>query len=345
MPGSAPIVTVVDDPQLWDAEVDRLGGHPLQLWGWGQVKSEGAWTAHRVEVSRDGATLGLAQVLVRPLPSRFKSLCYVPRGPVVAGDPDGDGDDAMRSGVTRAVVDWCRTTIGGVGVTLEPDWPLGTPLDLPGAQPAPNPILYSKTLILDLRKTDDELMAVMAKKTRQYIRKSGREDLEFRSVVTDAELDACLVIYRETAERAGFGLHPDEYYRLVRSELGEHSPIFAAFARSRDDGPHDRPVAFVWFAASARTSFELYGGMDEEGQQLRANYGLKWHAIRSMRERGVVRYDVNGLLNDGISTFKRGFADHEDELLGSIDVPFSPLYGVWNKALPLAKKAVRAVRR
>ena len=86
----------------------------------------------------------------------------------------------------------------------------------------------------------------------------------------------------------------------MAAELGEHSPVFAAFARSAPDGPHDRPVAFVWFAASARTSFELYGGMDDEGQRLRANYGLKWHAITAMRERGVVRYDVDGLLNDGI---------------------------------------------
>jgi lipid II:glycine glycyltransferase (peptidoglycan interpeptide bridge formation enzyme) len=338
------LVTVIDDRHLWDSEVNRLGGHPLQLWGWGEVKAHGAWTAHRIEISRDDTTVGLAQVLVRPLPSRFRALSYVPRGPVIAGDADGQGDATLRAEVTQAVVDWCRGTIGGVGVTLEPDWPLGTPLDLPGAQPATNPILYAKTLILDLRRSDDELMAVMAKKTRQYVRKSQREGLEFRSVTTGAELDACLAIYRETAERAGFGLHPDDYYRLVVSELGDHSPIFAAFARSAEGGPHDRPVAFVWFAASAYTSFELYGGMNEDGQQLRANYGLKWHAIQSMRQRGVVRYDVNGLLNDGISTFKRGFADHEDELLGSIDVPFSALYGVWNKALPLAKKAVRAVR-
>ncbi|PJI85683.1 lipid II:glycine glycyltransferase FemX [Luteimicrobium subarcticum] len=339
------LVTVIDDRDLWDGEVNRLGGHPLQLWGWGEVKAHGAWTAHRIEVSRGDTTVGLAQVLVRPLPSRFKSLCYVPRGPVVAGDADGTGDDALRAEVTQAVVDWCRTTIGGVGITLEPDWPAGTPLALPGAQPATNPVLYAQTLILDLRRSDEELMKVMAKKTRQYIRKSEREDLEFRAVHSDAELDACLAIYRQTAERAGFGLHPDDYYRLVRRELDVHSPVFAAFARTHDGGPHDRPVAFVWFAASTRTSFELYGGMDDEGMALRANYGLKWFAIRSMREQGVVRYDVNGLLNDGISTFKRGFADHEDELLGSVDVPFSALYGVWNKALPLAKKAVRAVHR
>ncbi len=331
------------DRAAWDAEILELGGHPLQLWGWGEVKAAGAWTAHRLRITADGELVGLSQVLVRSLPAQFKALSYVPRGPVVVGDGEGTTDPDLRNAVTQAVVDWCRANVGGTGITLEPDWEKGMPYVLADSRPATNPILYPTTLILDLRKTPDELMAVMAKKTRQYIRKSQREDLEFRPVVSAAELDACLTIYRDTAERAGFGIHDDDYYRLVAKELGEHSPIFAAFART-GDGPYDRPVSFVWFAASARTSFELYGGMSEEGQQLRANYGLKWFAVNAMRDRGVQRYDVNGLLNDGISTFKRGFADHEDELEGSIDVPFSVWYGTWNKGLPKAKKVVRRLR-
>lgn len=338
-------VRTVTERDTWDNRVRTLGGHPLQLWGWGEVKGAGAWTPHRLEVvAPNGGIAGLAQVLVRTLPAQFKALSYVPRGPVVFGDADGTTHDGLRDAVTAAVVEWCRTTVGGVGVTLEPDWDLGTLLSLDGSRPAANPVLYPTTLILDLRHTPDELMAVMAKKTRQYIRKSQREDLEFRPVTSDTELDGCLALYRETAERAGFGLHGDDYYRLVARELGDDSPIFAAFTRSTDGGPHDRPVAFVWFAASKRTSFELYGGMNADGQALRANYGLKWYAICQMRDRGVVRYDVNGLLNDGISTFKRGFADHEDELIGSIDVPFSVWYSTWNKGLPTAKKVVRRLR-
>ena len=33
---------------------------------------------------------------------------------------------------------------------------------------------------------------------------------------------------------------------------------------------------------------------------------------------GLSRYDMNGLLNDGISDFKRSFAQHTDTLVGSI---------------------------
>ncbi len=60
---------------------------------------------------------------------------------------------------------------------------------------------------------------------------------------------------------------------------------------------------------------------------------------------GLSRYDMNGLLNDGISDFKRSFAQHTDTLVGSIDVPFSFWYSTWNRALPTAKKVLRSVSR
>ncbi len=324
-------VRTVTDRASWDAEVLAAGGHPLQLWGWGEVKAAGPWTAHRVQVlDPTGSTAGLAQVLVRTLPAPFRALSHVPRGPVVAPGAD-------RSAVTSAVVGWCRSTVHGVGVTLEPPWPEGTPLDLPGARPSPNPVLFPTTLVLDLTRSEDELLADMSRTTRQGVRRSQRTDLAYRQVGDRAELRACLEIYHETARRAGFALHEDAYYERVADQLDEHSAVFAAF-----DGP--RPVAFVWLAASARTAFELYAGADDEGRRLRANYALKWTAIRAMKARGLAEYDMNGLLNDGISEFKRSFAHHEDRLVGSLDVAFSPWYPVWNLALPRAKRLLRAVR-
>jgi lipid II:glycine glycyltransferase (peptidoglycan interpeptide bridge formation enzyme) len=54
---------------------------------------------------------------------------------------------------------------------------------------------------------------------------------------------------------------------------------------------------------------------------------------------------MNGLLNDGVSTFKQGFANHETMLAGTYDIPLSPLYAVWSKGLPMAKKVVRALKK
>jgi lipid II:glycine glycyltransferase (peptidoglycan interpeptide bridge formation enzyme) len=177
----------------------------------------------------------------------------------------------------------------------------------------------------------------MAKKTRQYIRKSGQEGLTIRRVKTRDMLADCLHIYRETATRAGFSLHEDDYYYDIFDKMGDASVVLAA---ANEHGP----VAFLWLAVSADTAFELYGGMSDEGQALRANYALKWQAITTCKKWGVKHYDLNGLLNDRISTFKKGFANHETMLAGTYDYPLSPLYGVWSKALPAGKKIVRRVK-
>ena len=120
--------------------------------------------------------------------------------------------------------------------------------------------------------------------------------------------------------------------------MGDFSPVFAAFKQ-------DKPVAFLWLAISGETAFELYGGMSDAGQELRANYALKWQTIQTMKKWGIHRYDFNGLLNDGVSTFKQGFASHETMLAGTYDKPLSPLYLAWSKGLPLAKKIIRVVKR
>ncbi len=309
-----------------------LGGHPLQLWGWGEVKGDGDWTPRRVVVTgADGSPIGAAQVLVRRLPWPMRALSYVPRGPVLAPGAD-------RAAVTMAVVAWAREHVAGVGISIEPAWPADAGLpNVPGLRRGPVPVLCPVTLVLDLTRTDEELLAAVSKTTRKQIRRAERAGLTYREVV-GAELDACLAIYHEVAARAGFPVHVDAYYRSVKEHLGEHSPVLAAF---RDD----EPVAFLWFAVSDRTAFELYGGATDSGQEVHANFGLKWAAITAMRARGVAEYDMNGLLNDGISQFKRSFAEHEDVLVGPLDVPFSPTYQLWVRGVPVAQRLLQLLRR
>jgi peptidoglycan pentaglycine glycine transferase (the first glycine) len=320
-----------DDREAWDEYVLENDGHPLQLWGWGQTKAEHGWRADRLfAYDMDRNIVGGAQVLIRRLPWPFKALVYVPRGPVVA--PDHTTDFLI------ALTNYAKSQYRGVVVSIEPDW---TELpQLPGGwRMSINTILISETLILDLSQSEDDLLAAMAKKTRQYIRKSGGEEaMTIRQVKSKEGIAKCLQIYDETAKRAGFALHGDQYYYDVFANLGDESPVFAAYV-------NDEPIAFLWLAISAKTAFELYGGMNDTGQELRANYALKWHAIRTTREWGIGRYDMNGLVSDGVSTFKRGFANHEDKLVGTYDRPLSPLYTIWTKVLPLGKRLVRTIKR
>lgn len=304
----------------------------MQLWGWGETKAAHNWRVDRVLVKDGDRLVGSAQLLLRPLPFPFRSLAYLARGPQAEAGRENE--------VLDAVGRYVKTTHKSVALTAEPDWDEGSvavaTLPATGWTRSTSTILIPRTLILDLTRSEDELLGAMSKKTRQYIRKSSREALEYRAV-TAAELPQVMAVYKDTAERADFGIHQDGYYADILANLGTASPIYGAF-----EG--DKLVSFLWLAASGSTAFELYGGMTEQGSVLRANFSLKWLAICEMKARGITRYDFNGLLNDGVSKFKFGFADHENMLAGTWDLGLSPLYPVFAKALPLARRSLRKVK-
>jgi len=221
----------------WDEYVLENGGHPLQLWGWGDVKSVHGWQAQRMFLYNDEEeVIGASQVLIRHLPWPMRSIAYVPRGPVA--------DESNRSELLNHLAEYVKRAYHSVALTIEPD---SIEYTVPqGWKKSKNTILPSRTIILDLNKTDAELLNDMAKKTRQYIRKSASEAMTIEKVHSKEDLDKCLAIYRATADRAKFNIHDDQYYYDVFSKLASHSLLLAAYA----DG---QPISFCgWLSAQAQ---------------------------------------------------------------------------------------------
>ncbi|MFZ1250295.1 MAG: peptidoglycan bridge formation glycyltransferase FemA/FemB family protein [Candidatus Microsaccharimonas sp.] len=315
------------DKEQWDEYVLDNGGHPLQLWSWGQVKSGHGWVAERIFAYDDEKIVGAAQVLIRRLPAPFRAFAYVPRGPIFINGYEKE--------ILEKIAVLVKRDHRVVALSVEPDT---TEFEKPDKWVrSTNKILSAETITLDVTKSESELLANMAKKTRQYIRKSGA-DVKIRQVRTKEDIEVCLKIYRETSHRAGFNLHNNQYYLDVFIQMQDYSPIFIAY-----EG--DTPVSFLWLAISEKTAYELYGGMNDMGQELRANYALKWHAIRKVKEWGLSVYDFGGTVAGGVATFKQGWSNDITVFAGTFDRPLSPLYVLWSKGLPFAKKAVHTLRR
>ena len=98
----------------WDAAVNRLNGHPQQLWGWGQTKADHGWRTDRLLLNRDGETIACAQILIRRLPLPFRALVYIPRGPVCGA---GDAQEVL-----EALGNYARDAYAGTVLSIEPDW-------------------------------------------------------------------------------------------------------------------------------------------------------------------------------------------------------------------------------
>jgi lipid II:glycine glycyltransferase (peptidoglycan interpeptide bridge formation enzyme) len=257
-----------------------------------------------------------------PLPWGF---AYAPRGPVATTwTPTSIG--AFTAALRRDL----STSAGRVShVRIDPEIEAGGPHDVDGALRralrdagwrAATPIQPNSTRIIDLRADEDRLQADLRKKWRQYVNRARKAGIR----VVDAEGDRLgdfYRIYRETAERAGFLIRTEAAYRDVWEAFRPAGNARLLFAETADG----EPQATLFLVRCGPRVVEPYGGMTQAGADSRANYLLKWEAIRSSKERGATSYDLWGLATGGIAHFKTGFGGREVHYIGAWDLVLDPL--------------------
>jgi peptidoglycan pentaglycine glycine transferase (the first glycine) len=312
----------------WDAFVERAdSGSYLQLSGWSDVKAVNGWTEIRV-MGFDPAGIAEpigAQVLLRrpaPLPWAF---AYAPRGPVTAAwraESVTAFTQAARHGLRAAPQRVSHLRIDPeieLDAGPDADAAIRNSLRAAGWRPA-TPIQPNATRIIDLTPDEETLYGDLRKKWRQYVNKARTAGI----TVTDAEGDALpefYRVYRETANRAGFLIRTEQAYRDIWEAYRPTGNARLLFARR----PDATPLATLFLVRSGTRVVEPYGGMTAEGGESRANYLLKWEAIRTSREQGATSYDLWGLATGGIAHFKTGFGGREVHYIGAWDLVLDPL--------------------
>jgi len=313
------------DPEAWDEFVEA--SHPgsyLQLSAWAGVKAVNGWSAHRIVADSGTGTVG-AQILVRrprPMPWAF---AYAPRGPV-AGRWTASAIAAFSNAVRDALpLAAGRISHLRVDPEIEADGPddedgtLRRALSGAGWRQAP-PVQPAATRIIDLRADETALWSELRKKWRQYVNKARAAGIEVVDGGAD-RLPEFYRIYRETATRAGFLIRTEAAYRDVWNAFAPTRRARLLFAQTADG----EPLATLLLLRCGARVVEPYGGMTPQGGQMRANYLLKWEAIRSSRAAGATSYDLWGLATGGIAHFKTGFGGREVRYVGAWDLVLDPL--------------------
>jgi lipid II:glycine glycyltransferase (peptidoglycan interpeptide bridge formation enzyme) len=309
----------VTDAPRWDAFVEGSDpGSYLQLSPWARVKAVNGWRSARI-ADESGPVVG-AQVLVRrpaPLPWGF---AYAPRGPVANA---WDADAIVR--FTETARRRLRRRVGRVShLRIDPEVERDGPHDANGALRdalrragwrTGSPIQPEATRIIDLTADEAALWSDLRKKWRQYVNRA--RTLGYRVVDADGDrLPEFYEIYRETAQRAGFLIRTEQAYRDVWEAYRPHGRARLLFAQDSEGAPQ----AALFLVRAGPRVVEPYGGMTAEGAESRANYLLKWEAIRTSREQGATSYDLWGLASAGIAHFKTGFGGREVRYVGAWDL-------------------------
>ena len=310
------------DAAAWDAFVEaNPRGSYLQLSAWTQVKAVNGWSARRV--FEPSAGLGMQVLLRRPSPLPW-AFAYAPRGPVLDA---WDGPSIAR--LTALVRDDLRSAGRVSHLRIDPEVERDAGPDAGGAvtdslraagwRSSP-PIQPVSTRALDLTATEEVLWGDLRKKWRQYVNKARTGSV--RIVEAGPErIDEFHAICSETAQRAGFIVRAASAYHDVWNAFAPTGHARLLFAEL----PDGTAVATLFLVRAGTRVVEPYGGMTAAGADSRANYLLKWEAIRSSRDAGATSYDMWGLAHPGIAHFKAGFGGREISYIGAWDLVLDPL--------------------
>jgi peptidoglycan pentaglycine glycine transferase (the first glycine) len=343
------VLQVVDNGrgqrEQWDDFVGgHGGGHLLQSWGWGELKSRAGWQPRRFVLwdQEQQCVVGAAQVLSRTLPHvplRAGYLAYIPKGPVV---------DWAQPEMCAALLTQLRDRLrreGALALLMEPGriarvaeddcmWEGFAPLPVRPTR-AIQPL---RTVLLDLTPSEETLLARMKEKWRYNVRLASRKGVTVRVATTEDDVRAWYELLQTTGERDAFGIHTPDYYLSAWR-------IFA----SRNQGRmllaeyNGQLLAGIFVGLFAQEGLYLYGASGNEYRNLMPNYLLQWEAIRWAKEQGASRYDFWGIPETddenesmaGVYRFKSGWGGEIVRFVGCYEHVLRPrIMGLARRLLP-----------
>jgi lipid II:glycine glycyltransferase (peptidoglycan interpeptide bridge formation enzyme) len=268
--------------------------HLLQSAEWGELKAGFGWDVVRVLRGDIGV-----QILFRRLPLGL-TVAYIPKA-VVAPAPDSAG--------LWAEVDALCAQRGAILCKLEPDrWTDGWAPDSVHWQASAHNIQPPRTILIDLRGTEDEMLARMKQKTRYNIRLAEKKGVSVRTWDDLAAFHAMLLV---TGARDAFGVHASAYYRRAHAlfhGVGKCELLVAEYA--------GRPLAALMVFAQGARAWYVYGASTDEERNRMPTYLLQWQAMRWARARGCEVYDLWGVPDEDEAVLERDFETRHTGLWG-----------------------------
>ncbi len=186
------------------------------------------------------------------------------------------------------------------------------------------------TAVLDLTKSESELLANMHQKTRYNIKVAVKHDVTTRITNHPKDVDQFIRLMEETAKRDKFIQHDSAYLSKTLYTLAA-----THMARLRVAEINGAMLAANLEVNYGNTVTYLYGASSSKIRQVMAPYTLQWDAIKQAKSEGAKLYDFWGCNPEnratplykssweGITRFKMGFGAQRRYLIGTWDLPIN----------------------
>lgn len=261
------IQNIIDKKQ-WDEWLadNASTGNFTQSWAWGDVLIAEGKKVERLAVVEGGVVLAQAQVVYSKIFFGWQ-YAFCPQGPIIS------------SQICECFLVYFKKQ-NCIFFRAEPETLVLSSQLIVQKTIDINP---SATLILDLNKSLEDLLAGMHSKTRYNIHLAEKKNLKIKN---EKDLEVFWNLMNKTGSRDKFGLHHRSHYEKVLA-----SPTVYQLTAYHED----KPVACAVFVRFGNTFTYLYGASDYEYRNLMAPYLLQWEGMKMGKSFGYARYDFFGV--------------------------------------------------
>lgn len=184
-----------------------------------------------------------------------------------------------------------------------------------GYKKSKTPFLPSKTIHIDLRKSENQLLRDLNQKTRYNIKIAQKRGVVIKESISIVEFSKA---WHDSARHRGmyFSQHK-EIVSMWKSFKGKRDLLFAYHNKQLLGG--------IMIVYSNEVGYYMYAYSSKLGKKLFTPTLLAWHAIQIVKSKDYNVFDFEGIYDErfplpswkGFSRFKKGFGGKEVEYPGA----------------------------
>lgn len=302
------------------AQYNKAVTHVIQSWEWGEFRKSLDLPLLRYGLYKDNKITTAFQLTLHKIPFTHKYVGYLPKGPL----PNKDLADALEKIGKESNCAFIKVEPNIINT--EPHYSV-----YPSFQESPKPLFTKHNFVLNLTRSEEEILKSMHSKTRYNIRVAERKGVKVEERTDDKGFEIFLKLHFETTQRQRFHSHNKNYHRKVWKLLREHNMarVLIAF--------YNKKPLTAWMIYNFKdTLYYPYGGSSIEHKDVMSNNLVAWEAIKLGKRLKLKKFDMWGALGPnpdpqdpwiGFHRFKQGYGGELVEYLGTFDLVFDdPLY-------------------
>lgn len=306
-------------------QYNKLVTHVIQSWEWGEFRQKLGLPLLRFGIYENNKLKTVFQLTLHKIPFTKSYVGYLPKGPV----PNKELAIALEEVGRKHNCAFIKVEPN----VPKKDLPLYT--ISPRFLPSPKPLFTQHNFVLDLTKSEEDLLKNMHQKTRYNIRVAQKHQVKVEERDDDEALEIYLKLYFETTSRQNYHGHDAAYHKLVWKLLKESGMARFLIATYTPPGKKKPVPLTAWMLLNFKdVLYYPYGGSSTEYREVMANNLVAWEAIRLGKRLGCKSFDMWGALGPepdpkdpfiGFHRFKQGYGGELIEYVGTFDLVFNEL--------------------